>query len=85
QLNTLKAAARLGLSDYIKLRTDKEYKTAQRELATAQENLAQLRSQTDQRLFDEDMAKADERSQLNAQLSQLVTYRKDVSAKLAVL
>lgn len=85
RLTTLKAAARLGLSDYITLRTKTNYKKAQTRLKEAETELENLRAGADQRLFDEDMAGAEEKARLSAQLNSLITDRKTTGAKLAVI
>lgn len=85
RLSVLNAAVRLELSDYIKLRTASDRKRAQRQLEEAEDELERLRAGLDQRLFNEDIARSEERAIVQASINNLLSTRRTLTARLAAV
>lgn len=81
----MRRAARMGLSDYISLKSDRDRRNAQAQLKMAERELNDLKLSVDQKLFEEGIASSERNIELKAEINELLQKRDLLTAKIALI
>lgn len=77
--------AKLGLSDYISLRSKRDRRNAQAQLEAAERELNDLKLAADQKLFEEGIAASERNNELKAEINELLQKRDLLTAKIGII
>lgn len=81
----MRGAAKLGLSDYISLRSNRDRNNAQARLEAVERELNDLKLSADQKLFEEGIDASERNIELKAAINELLQKRDLLSAKIGII
>lgn len=85
QYNTIRDAAKLGLSAYISIKSERECKKAQEQLDRYKQKLDNLKLATDQRLFEDAVVSSERMIEIKTIINELLQRRDTVIAKISII